>query len=448
MSHRSQLRAIVFHTFDTLSPNTFPLIGSFAAESVTSGRHVFGADLTESSEIDFWIWDLVMEFVFFNSPDFSLEPNGSFSGKQGLVRCLRERMLQLLELHNRGKVDSCGFSSSGHLLAEFDRLVSPLVRHAIETFTRYRKEQEVRLELPPGLNATSLLHQFVQAHHHLETEGEFVRFLTPTHIAHILVEVSLILHGCLLRAMRLLFAVLAMRTDWQDRLREESKQALTSGLNCPKRSPKCTGSLLPPKCLHLRHINCLPWTKALINEAVRLSAPGFPIGALREAYRDGQILDFDYAEGELVLLNQLVYFNDRQLWEEDRQSPNGDVCGHNVVSNKTTDSTHLHRTESYLPGLPFNPYRFLRKVDSSQLDKDVHLELPVHWARHMLVGYTVCVPNDCVYRLLTAILTHLFGTGLRVSVKNDESNTPPVCDGHSLRIPRILPSLSWVYTSE
>ncbi|TPP62771.1 hypothetical protein FGIG_12197 [Fasciola gigantica] len=291
-----------------------------------------------------------------------------------------------------------------------------------------------------GWRATSLLHQFVQAHHQLDEEGEFVGFLSPVHIAHLLVEISLILRCCLLRAIRLLLVVLAMRGDWQCRVREESKQVLTAEFRCSEQATSIPGSFVPPHCLNLRHTDNLPWTKALVNEIVRFSAAGFPMFALREAPRDGHLSDYDYAEGELILLNQLVYLNDRDVWERDIFTQADDEEKRTSEANAVPNRGQIQDNELIFPGLPFSPYRFLQKCDPESADKQLRLELPGHWVRHMLAGYTVCVPNYSIYRLLTAIVVHIFGTGLHVTVeKNFLPAYSEAGDDSSLRIPRDLP---------
>lgn len=188
----------------------------------------------------------------------------------------------------------------------------------------------------------------------------------------------------------------------------------------------------------------------MVNEVIRFGAVGFPISALREAPRDGHLLDYDYAEGELILLNQLVYFNDGRVWEAIRYLRPGDKKKPVFAETATLSEDDAGDNHFDSPDLPFNPHRFLRKCNSDPENEQFRLEIPGHWTRHMLTGHVVCVPNDFVYRLLTTILVHMFGTGLSVTI--GEGSAMLRCkgtgDNHFLRNPRDVPPISLACISD
>lgn len=138
-------------------------------------------------------------------------------------------------------------------------------------------------------------------------------------------------------------------------------------------------------------MKCLVWTKALVNEAIRLCVPGWPFGCLRYATKDGHLNEYDFCEGDLILFNRPAYHCNGELW-----SPR-------------LDSDSKFKTDDYSSDL-FNPARFVK----SNFDA-AELEIPIHWARIILNGYIVCIPNKFIYTVVTALIVHLLGSGWKVT---------------------------------
>ena len=121
---------------------------------------------------------------------------------------------------------------------------------------------------------------------------------------------------------------------------------------------------------------CLLFTKALCLEAIRFTVAGWPLGCLREAFRDGE----SYFAGDLVLLNEPAVFHDPDIWF--KKLPQ-------VLSG---DEKHL-----------FIPTRG-QKADTADL------------TQRMLLNSKLCfLTREFIFHLLLASTVHLFS---RCSIKD------------------------------
>ncbi|CAL8105757.1 unnamed protein product [Calicophoron daubneyi] len=381
-----------------------------------------------------------MEFALFNSPDRNSMrdlSDVSRSRKSKFVWRLYADVLFLERIHLsgwpkpiNGKTNACTShhlpSTISEFLQEFDFLLGPLVHYAFEkSALSCRSESVSEIEPTPllptsntGWSSVNFLDQLMKTRKILEDQGDYVSFLSVTHVTHNLSEICMILRFILFRMLRVILTVLATKPHWTARLKSEATQALSEGLHTEHPNGfKKNSTRLPPACLHLQHTKCLVWSKALVCEAIRFCAPGWPFACLHEAVRDGKLNDYDYCEEDLVIFNHPAYFSEPDLWHNDPQQEND--------AEKKADRKF---------SLPFDPTRFLSpysEEDGSQSGQQI-LDLPVHWARFILVGYTVCIPNSCIYRFLTAVLVHLFGTGWDIKLDENEADSVDIDDLSSL----------------
>ncbi|KAG5446559.1 hypothetical protein CSKR_111594 [Clonorchis sinensis] len=401
--NRSQLRAVLLHAFDTLPNGSYTAVGLLGTNLLGLGEATNHQLISSEAILKEWMCGVLAEFLFFNSSEFANDMHESVAQKANFVSHLKSLVNSLESFHTDGKPSNYqdtvlrGPSTVAELLSSTDRLLSPLVQHAMARSLSHTQEFPSR-KLQVKSRSDSYLNRLVRTYHQLNEEGEFVDFMHMTHLTHCLSEICLILRFILARNLRLLFAALAQRPVWQQRLREEV-------LSSSKESSAMIESGVPDlrwasANLLLQRTDQLVWTKALVNEAMRFTAPGWPWGCIRQATRDGRIQECDYAQDDLILFNQPAYLSDPTLW-------NGET---------------LADSSSPTPHLGFNPWRFLDPEVS--ILRNQKLCLPVHWAQFVLMGYTVCIPNECIYRLLTALLLHLSYSGWRIqnASPNDELN--------------------------
>ncbi|KAF5394810.1 hypothetical protein PHET_10130 [Paragonimus heterotremus] len=414
LSNRTELRTVLLHAFDTLPNHTYSSIGSFGVFLSGLGKHLLDDQVIRAPhDLDRWLWVLVAEFLFFNSPAFAdkyvnssslhnLQPKSQFISQLALV-------ITCLECyHIEGDTKTiCAerfnehFPTPNELLSGLDHLFVPLIQHATEQYVLHISAPKMDGK-PLGETSGTFLDQLIKAHHHLDSEGEYVKFLKTAHLVHSLAEVCLILRNSLSQHLWVLFAVLAQRPQWQIRILHDVVDAFHG-----KFQRSYSKSLL----LHQTH--CIVWTKALVSEAMRFCSPGWPFACIRQAVRDGQLNNYDFAEGELVIFNQPAYLSDPELWARKSR-------------DETPSADYGDGSGDPSSRLPFDPARFIGT--GAAADRTTQLCLPVHWARFLLIGYTVCIPNEVVHRLLTAILLNFFAAGWRVKLDSQDEDVQTSSD--------------------
>lgn len=127
---------------------------------------------------------------------------------------------------------------------------------------------------------------------------------------------------------------------------------------------------LQEECFDLE-AKCLSFTKALCLEALRFAVVGWPLGCLREAFRDGE----EFLAGDLVLLNEPAVFHDPTIWFKECQVP-------------ATSELSQHA---------FAPMERHGRPNANYL------------ASRVLLNSKVCfLPRAFLFRLLLATAAHLF----------------------------------------
>ncbi|KAF8568344.1 hypothetical protein P879_08604 [Paragonimus westermani] len=414
LSNRTELRTVLLHAFDTLPNHTYSSVGSFGVSLSGPGKHLLDNQVIRTPhDLDRWLWVLIAEFLFFNSPAFAdscmkssslhnLQPKSQFISQLALV------ITGLECYHIEGNTEAtCArcfngqFPNANELLSDLDQLFVPLIQYATEQYVLHMSLPETDGKLL-GRTSGTFLDQLIRAHRYLESEGEYVKFLKTAHLVHSLAEVCLILRKSLSEHLRVLFAVLAQRPQWQLHILHDAVDTLHGELQS-----NYSKSLL----LHQTH--CIVWTKALVSEAMRFCSPGWPFACIRQAVRDGQLNNYEFAEGELIIFNQPAYLSDPELWARKSR-------------DETSGADYGDESGDPSTGLSFDPTRFIGT--GATADRMTQLCLPVHWARFLLMGYTVCIPNEVVHRLLTAILLNFFAAGWKVKLDSQDEDIQACSD--------------------
>ncbi|KAA3675604.1 uncharacterized protein DEA37_0003816 [Paragonimus westermani] len=395
LSNRTELRTVLLHAFDTLPNHTYSSVGSFGVSLSGPGKHLLDNQVIRTPhDLDRWLWVLIAEFLFFNSPAFAdsymkssslqnLQPKSQFISQLALVIA----GLECYHIEGNTEATCAGcfngqFPNSNELLSDLDKLFVPLIQYATEQYMLHMSVPELDGK-PLRRTSGAFLDQLIRAHRYLESEGEYVKFLKTAHLVHSLAEVCLILRKSLSEHLRVLFAVLAQRPQWQLRILHDAVGTLHGELQ-------------------------------------------------RNAVRDGQLNNYEFAEGELVIFNQPAYLSDPELWA--RKSRN-ETSGADYGDGSGDPSTRLS----------FDPTRFIGT--GATADKMTQLCLPVHWARFLLMGYTVCIPNEVVHRLLTAILLNFFAAGWRVKLDSQDEDIQAYSD-LPISLTSILPSVRLFVSSQ
>nr|CAH8849908.1 unnamed protein product [Trichobilharzia regenti] len=443
LQFRSELHELVILAFSALPMRMFERVGQLGADPKAFGGILIDNGVPFDIRLDKWICSMHTELFFFGSREVFYEftpENMSALQKEKFVLQLREHITSLELLHTHGYCSETSnllksflpfmnFSKScnnNNLISAFYNLINPLIHYYLEKYlsseeytknsTSHHLDQAIDNHngdsecLRESKKSTNLLLQLIISYHYLKEEGSSNEFLTLTHIIHLLVECCLVTRQTLNKNLKVLLKVLALKPEWQDNLRKECKQFLENYYN--RTNPMSPSPTHCPShlCFSLKHTKCLVFTKALIQETLRLCALGWPFGCLRQAFRDGQIVGQDFSEGELVLFDEPAYYSDPDLWDTDLPNNENKRIGIENQAYKT-----------------FDPQRFIEKFPGEENSTKLELTLPVHWARNILQGYTVCVPHQFTYLVLTTTLVHLFGTAWE-SYITDEKIEPVYTD--------------------
>lgn len=241
-----------------------------------------------------------------------------------------------------------------------DRLVEPLVLFELGRGTNIKSETLLSYLL--WIKRTLSLSQPLDDQKSEDVEA----FLTKKHINHLLFESFFLGHHSLIPCLRTLLAALTARPGWGQQLLRELSEHRRS---CPYRCRKHTANLTE-ECIDLE-TRCLSFTKALCLESLRFTVVGWPLGCLREAFRDGE----RFLADDLVLLNEPAVFHDPTIWFKEYQ-----------VAASREPLQHA-----------FAPMERHGRPDANYL------------ASRVLLSSKVCfLPRAFLFRLLLATTAHLF----------------------------------------
>ncbi|KAK4471460.1 hypothetical protein MN116_004887 [Schistosoma mekongi] len=434
LQFRSELHELVLLAFNSLPIMMFAHIGQLGADPLLLGSILLNDCATFEERLDKWICNVYSEVFFFGPSEVFSETvsNNILSpDKEKFILNLRECVRSLELLHTQGYCaqkpnffktilqpfyfNTTLLCDTDEIIATVHNLINPLIHYYLDKLLCNEEtggstnnpnndlEYLQRRKMP-----TNLLLQLINTYHFLKEEGSPNEFLTLTHIIHLLSECCLLVRYTLSKTLKVLLTVLAIKPKWQNNVRRECKQFLDMQHNHQKIQKFASPYDHFPShlCMSLEHTKCMVWTKAIIQETLRLCIPGWPFGCLRQALRDGQILEQDFDEGELVLFDEPSYYSDPELWSAD-------------------EDTELTKNQ---PHRIFDPNRFIDQVPTTEDSRIAELSLPVHWARNILQRYAVCVPHKFTYLILTTTLVHLFGTDWE-SYLTDEQIEPDYSDG-------------------
>ncbi|CAH8542671.1 unnamed protein product [Schistosoma guineensis] len=427
LQFRSELIELVLLAFNSLPIKIFERTGHLGADPQLLGSILVSTNNCARFEkrLDIWICSVYSEVFFFGPSEIFCETasdNTFRFGREKFILDLRKCIISLESLHTHGNfieksnvfkailqpfLNNPSTHNTNELITMLHSLINPLIHYYLDKFlnSEERKENtnnpDGNLEyLQRSEKPTNLLLQLINTYHYLKEEGGSNEFLTLTHIIHLLGECCLITRYTMNKTLKTLLTILAIKPKWQDNVRKECKQFLEIQYNHKtQRSASLCSHPLSHLCMSLEHTKCLVWTKALIQETLRLCVPGWPFGCLRQALRDGEILNQDIAEGELVLFDEPSYYSDPDLW--------------------AADETGEGPTK-YQPHGVFDPNRFIEKLPIAGNSTMLELSLPAHWARNVFQRYTVCVPYQFIYLMLTTTLVHFFGTAWESYLTDDQ----------------------------
>ncbi|CAH8558615.1 unnamed protein product [Schistosoma haematobium] len=427
LQFRSELIELVLLAFNSLPIKIFERTGHLGADPQLLGSILVSTNNCARFEkrLDIWICSVYSEVFFFGPSEIFCETasdNTFRFGREKFILDLRKCIISLESLHTHGNfieksnvfkailqpfLNNPSTHNTNELVTMFHSLINPLIHYYLDKFLN-SKERKENTNNPDGNleylqrseKPTNLLLQLINTYHYLKEEGSSNEFLTLTHIIHLLGECCLITRYTMNKTLKTLLTILAIKPKWQDNVRKECKQYLEIQYNHKtQRSASLCSHPLSHLCMSLEHTKCLVWTKALIQETLRLCVPGWPFGCLRQALRDGEILNQDIAEGELVLFDEPSYYSDPDLW--------------------AADETGEGPTK-YQPHRVFDPNRFIEKLPIAGNSTMLELSLPAHWARNVFQRYTVCVPYQFIYLMLTTTLVHFFGTAWESYLTDDQ----------------------------
>ncbi|VDK22281.1 unnamed protein product [Taenia asiatica] len=219
---------------------------------------------------------------------------------------LSELSDDLFQLHTSGHLPKDFYVSGSALTRTVDRLIEPFVLLELDRGTSTRPETLLSYLL--WTKRTLSLSQSIDDQNCEDVEG----FLTIKHINHLSFESFFLGHHSLIPCLRTLLAALTARPGWGRRLHSELSEHQRS---CPHRCRKHATNLTV-ECFDLE-TKCLSFAKALCLEALRFTVVGWPLGCLREAFRDGK----EFLAGDLVLLNEPAVFHDPAIWFKECQMP-------------------------------------------------------------------------------------------------------------------------------
>ncbi|VDD75688.1 unnamed protein product [Mesocestoides corti] len=204
----------------------------------------------------------------------------------------------IMQLHSTGKLQKGGFiCRNPHEFAQaVDKLLEPLLLFELERVVKKPETLLSHLLLTRKTLSANLLNRH---------DAEELAPLTTKNLSHFLFEVLFIGQYALTPCLRTILAALTLRSEWRKQLVAEISDHLR---NC---SHKCRrhSSVLMEKCMDLDS-KCLSFAKSICLESVRFNVSGWPLGALREALRDGD----SFFAGDVVLLNEPAVFHDTAIW--------------------------------------------------------------------------------------------------------------------------------------
>ncbi|CAH8523927.1 unnamed protein product [Heterobilharzia americana] len=365
LQFRSELNELVILAFNALPIKTFERIGHLAADPKAFGSVLISNDCATFNErLDKWICNIYSEIFFFGPSEvfYEFAPDStSYLQKEKFISQLREHITSLELLHTRGYcknasnvfktvrslLNTTSSYDGNKLITVFHNLINPLIHYYLEKYLSSEEQYARRSndhhsdQITESNNnddddvehsqrntkSTNLLLQLISTYHVLKEEGSSSEFLTLTHIIHVLSECCLLTRYTLNKTLKVLLKILAVKPKWQHNIRRECRQFLQMRYDQTKLDSLSCNHYPSYLCMSLKHTQCLVYTKALIQETLRLCLLGWPFGCLRQALRDGEIMGQDFGEGELVLFDEPSYYSDSDLWTTNvSNDANGETC--------------------------------------------------------------------------------------------------------------------------
>ncbi|KAL5109636.1 hypothetical protein TcWFU_000054 [Taenia crassiceps] len=299
---------------------------------------------------------LVLQILF----EAIMHPSWDKRTHRDAISKLGELSNDLFQLHTSRHLPKNIYVGAGALTRAVDRLIEPFVLLELHRDTSNRPGTLLSYLL--WTKRTLSLSQPIDDQKSEDMNG----FLTKQHITHLSFESFFLGYHSLIPCLRTLLAALTSRPGWCQRLLTELSEHQRS---CPSRCRKHTATLTE-ECFDLE-TRCLSFTKALCLEALRFTVVGWPLGCLREAFRDGE----EFLAGDLVLLNEPAVFHDPTIWFKECQMP---VTGEPLQHAFAPMGRHGRPDANYL-------------------------------ASRVLLNSKVCfLPRAFPFRLLLATAVHLF----------------------------------------
>ncbi|VEL30021.1 unnamed protein product, partial [Protopolystoma xenopodis] len=252
---RDLLRKFILHSFDNLDPRVYHRSVLSGIDGLLRGSRSKLSDQPYCSQLDQLTWTLVSGLMFSELSDSNIWSEEAMIGvdsndhsiKERVLSCLYNHLITLWNLHLHGQClpksrseSACStFGPLGHpgvdmppksakeLLSGLGGLLGPLVRFALGRSALYEdyslnsspnetsyglagQSYDAHIAYPPNFLA-----QLVQTCAMFENECSQVKFLTITHVIHLLAETSVILTYMLRRSLGALLLALASRPKWQ-----------------------------------------------------------------------------------------------------------------------------------------------------------------------------------------------------------------------------------------
>nr|CDS32477.1 cytochrome P450 [Hymenolepis microstoma] len=374
-AEHSRLREFFDFASETICTNLF------VAASTRATDHFLKVLPSKFILTDESIGRLALQILFQSTLHHEIEEKSSCE----ILLKLDELSRGLLTLHTTGMLPK-PFQSIGV------KWITEGVNQLLQPFIIYHLDRS--RNVPPK----TLLSHILGSKQKLSLSGiksdDIEGFLTTSHISHLVFEYLFIGYHSLLPCLRIILDVLNNRSIWAQQLVEDlTKHRRSCSFICSKHTAD-----LKEDCLELDS-GCLPFCKDLCLEALRFVVSGWPLGCIRESYRDGG----GYLAGDLVLFNEPAVFHDESIWFPQK------VC--NV-------GTGVH------PFLPFDRHGC---KTSNYLTYRVLL--------NSKVGF---VPRFHIYRILLATIVNLF---TKCSIKTVSASDNAVVDEFA-SLPLYLPMVA------